>query len=104
MEKCPGRSHCLKGVYKQKGDGIFTWTDSDKIRGDSFKLKEGSFRLDVRSKLFTQDGEALGQSAPRSCGCPIPGGTQSRVGWGPGQPELVAGNLACCRGLDLDGL
>ena len=25
-------------------------------------------------------------------GCPIPGGAQGQVGWGPGQPELVGGN------------
>ena len=29
---------------------------------------------------------------PETCGCPIPGGIQSQVGWGPGQPELVGGN------------
>ena len=23
------------------------------------------------------------------CGCPVPGGVQSQVGWGPGQPGLV---------------
>ena len=23
------------------------------------------------------------------CGCPIPGGVQGQVGWGPGQPGLV---------------
>jgi len=23
------------------------------------------------------------------CGCPIPGGVQGHVGWGPGQPGLV---------------
>ena len=26
---------------------------------------------------------------PEICGCPIPGGAQGWVGWGPGQPELV---------------
>ena len=30
-----------------------------------------------------------GTAAQRSCGCPIPGGVQGHVGWGPGQPELV---------------
>ena len=33
------------------------------------------------------------------CGCPIPGGVQGQVGWGPGQPGLVlnmeVGGPAC---------
>jgi len=31
----------------------------------------------------------LEQPAQRSYGCPIPGGVQGQVGWGPGQPELI---------------
>lgn len=27
--------------------------------------------------------------AQRDCGCPIPGGIQGQVGWGPVQPGLV---------------
>jgi len=38
---------------------------------------------------------------PRGCGCPIPGGVQGQVGWGPGQPDLVSdvevGGPACSR-------
>ena len=30
--------------------------------------------------------------------CPIPGGAQGQVGWGPGQPELVGGSPAHGRG------
>ena len=37
----------------------------------------------------------------RSCGCPISGGVQGQVGWGPGQPGLVlhmeVGSPACGR-------
>ena len=35
----------------------------------------------------------LKQAAHRSCGCPIPGGVQGQVGWGPGQPGLVNGEV-----------
>jgi len=41
----------------------------------------------------------LEQAAQRGCGCPIPGGVQGQVGWGPGQPGLVlsvaVGGPAC---------
>ena len=33
----------------------------------------------------------LEQAAQRGCGCPIPGGVQDQVGWGPGQPGVVNG-------------
>jgi len=44
------------------------------MRGNIFKLKELRSRLDVRKKLFTQGGEALAQTAQKSCGWPIPEG------------------------------
>ena len=53
----------------------------------------------------------LAQAAQRGCGCPVTGGVQSQVGWGPGQPGLVdveVGGRACGgvagggRGLKLD--
>jgi len=31
----------------------------------------------------------LDQAVQRGCGCPVPGGVQGQVGWGPGQPGLV---------------
>ena len=44
--------------------------------------------------FYSEGGEALAQAAQRSCECPIPGGIQGQVGWGPGQPELVGGSPA----------
>ena len=29
----------------------------------------------------------------RGCRCPVPGGVQGQVGWGPGQPGLVNGEV-----------
>ena len=41
----------------------------------------------------------LAQAAQRGRGCPIPGGVQGQVGWGPEQPGLVlnveVGGPAC---------
>ena len=34
----------LKGAYNQEGDQLFTWSDSERTRGNGFKLKEGRFR------------------------------------------------------------
>ena len=44
----------LKGVYGQKGERLFMRVDSDRTKGNGFKLRQGRFRLDIRRKLFTQ--------------------------------------------------
>ena len=40
-------------AYKKNRERFFTRTCSDKTRGNSFKVEESRFRLDIRRKFFT---------------------------------------------------
>ena len=44
----------LKGAYIQEGEQLFMRVDSDRTRGNGFKLRQGRCRLDMRRKVFTQ--------------------------------------------------
>jgi len=43
----------LKGASKKDGDKLFSKACYNRIRGNGFKLREGTFRLDIRKKCFT---------------------------------------------------
>ena len=43
----------LKGAYRKDEDNLFSRDNSDRTRGNSFKLKQGRFRLNIRKKFFT---------------------------------------------------
>ena len=78
----------LEESYEQK-DQLFIQSDSEKTRGNGYKIKVGRFRLDVRKKFFTQESsEALEQVVQRSYQCPIIG-IHGQIGWDPAQPDLV---------------
>ena len=44
----------LKGMYKQEGERLLMRVDGDRTRGNGLKLRQGRFRLDIRSQFFTQ--------------------------------------------------
>jgi len=50
--------------------------------------------------LHHEGDEALAQIARRRCGCPLPGGVQSQVGWSSEQPGLEEDVPAHSRGVE----
>jgi len=54
----------LKVAYKQEGSKLFERIDNSMTKGNSFKLKEGRFRLDVRGKSFTMGVVRCWNSCP----------------------------------------
>lgn len=44
----------FKVSCKKVGEELFTWSDSDRVRGNSLNLREKRFKLDVRKEFFTQ--------------------------------------------------
>ena len=44
-------------------------------------------------RIYQESGEVLEWAAQRGCRCPVPGGVQGQVGWGPWQLGLVNGEI-----------
>ena len=50
---CIAAFQYLKGACRKDGEGLFIGECSDRTRGNSFRLKEGTFWLGIRKKFFT---------------------------------------------------
>ena len=54
----------LKGVYEHKGNELFARVDSDRTRGNVFKLNGGRFRLDLRGNFLQREWRGAGTGCP----------------------------------------
>lgn len=73
-------SQNTKEASKKDGEGHFTQVCSVRTKGNSFKLKKGRLRSDIRKKLFYYEGiETLEEVVQSSCGWSSTGTVQGQV-------------------------
>ena len=82
----------LKGDSNQERNRLIRMSDSDRKKGNAFKLKERRFRLDVRGKHLTQREMKHWNRFTEVVDAPLLEVFKARLGAGHEQPHLVASN------------
>jgi len=82
-------SKLLRFVTEGNTDAPFFIHRSQNFPALTFILKLSWISNSLGKFFHWEGGEVLEWAAQRSYHWPIPGGVQSEVGWGPGQPDLV---------------
>jgi len=79
----------LKRAHQQNGEQLFTWVNSDRTRGNSFKLRQARFSLDIRMKFFTQRVVTHWNRLPKEAvDAPSPKAFKARL-------DVALGSLVC---------
>ena len=95
----------LQRAYKKDRDRLSSRACFDMTRGNSFKPKEGRFRLDIWKKFFTMRAVEHWHRLPREVGEAPPLETfRARLDGSSEQPDRAEHVPAHCRGAGLHGL
>lgn len=95
------KTYPLENIWPWKKDGNrhFSRACCDRARGNSFKLNQGQFRLNIRKKCFAMSVVKCWTGCPEKWLMPISGNIQDWVGQGPEQMDLVEDLVSAhCRG------
>ena len=58
----------LKGAYRNGGDNLFSKACCSRTSSNGFKVKDSSFRVDIRKKFFYSEGGGTLEQFALCCG------------------------------------